>query len=80
MKVVLTRKLADIMDGIDVTHREVGDVIDVPERDARLLIAEQWAIPDRRRERAALPSVERRKTPTPPDRELNEEDVLERAS
>lgn len=50
MKVVLTRKLADCMDGVDVADRHVGDVLDLEPADARVLIAEQWAIPDRRRE------------------------------
>lgn len=50
MKVVLTRKLADCMDGVDVADRHVGDVLDLEPADAWVLIAEQWAIPDRRRE------------------------------
>jgi hypothetical protein len=48
MKVVLLRKLAEEMDGVDVSGYTAGDIVDLPRADARLLIAEQWAIPDRR--------------------------------
>ena len=48
MKVVLIRKLADCMDGVDVSRHVVGDVLDLPDLDARLLVAEQWATPERR--------------------------------
>jgi len=44
----LTRKLADCLDGIDVSCYRPGDVLDLPDADAELLIAEGWA--DRRRE------------------------------
>lgn len=43
MKIRLTRKLAECINGIDLSHREVGDVFDVAERSAELLIAEGWA-------------------------------------
>ena len=39
----LTRKLADRIDGIDLTQRQVGDVLLVPSSHARLLVAEGWA-------------------------------------
>jgi CheY-like chemotaxis protein len=39
----LVRKLATFIDGIDLSHRSVGDVIDMPEHEARTLIAEGWA-------------------------------------
>ena len=45
MWIRLTRKLADWLDGIDVTDRRVGDVFDLPIHDAQLLIAEGWAEP-----------------------------------
>lgn len=45
MQVRLTRKLANLIDGIDLSRRNVGDIIDVPEREARILIAEGWAEP-----------------------------------
>jgi hypothetical protein len=50
MKVRLTRKLADRIDGIDLQGREPGDVLELPTPEARLLLAEAWAIPERRRE------------------------------
>jgi hypothetical protein len=43
MRVQLTRKLAQFIDGVDLTHHEVGDVFDVNVADARLLLAEGWA-------------------------------------
>jgi hypothetical protein len=48
MRVQLTRKLADRIDGIDLKGQEVGTVLDLPEPEARLLLAEDWAIPERR--------------------------------
>jgi hypothetical protein len=49
MRVRIVRKLADQVDGIDLSGRHVGDVIELPEPDARVIVAEQWAIPARRR-------------------------------
>jgi hypothetical protein len=43
MLIRLTRKLADCLDGIDVSGRHVGDVFDLPTPEAKLLIAECWA-------------------------------------
>jgi hypothetical protein len=45
MCVRLTRKLADRIDGIDLSNRSVGELIDLPPRYASLLIAEGWAEP-----------------------------------
>ena len=39
----LTRKLAESIDGIDLSNRQVGDLILLPSHSARLLIAEGWA-------------------------------------
>jgi CheY-like chemotaxis protein len=39
----LTRKLAEFIDGIDLSGRSVGDIVEMPERDAWTLIAENWA-------------------------------------
>jgi hypothetical protein len=46
--VLLTKKLAQKIDGVDLSAHKVGDVFDVNADDGRLLLAEQWAIPDRR--------------------------------
>jgi hypothetical protein len=48
MKVRLTRKLADAIDGVDLTGRRVNEVFDLPSRQAALLFAEGWAGYDRR--------------------------------
>src|SRR5579864_1856271 len=45
MKVRLIRKLANLLDGIDVTGAGEGDTLDLPPRKAALLIAERWAAP-----------------------------------
>jgi hypothetical protein len=50
MRVRLTRKFAERIDGVDLKAHEVGDVIDLPLSEGRLLIAERWAIVERRRE------------------------------
>jgi hypothetical protein len=52
MKVQLTRKLSEIVDGIDLSRVRVGDTFELPPRDALTLIAEGWAlfVPDESRE------------------------------
>jgi hypothetical protein len=45
MKVQLTKKLAERIDGVDLTGRSVGDVMDLPVDEARILVAEHWAQP-----------------------------------
>jgi hypothetical protein len=52
MRVRLIRKLAEKLNGVDVSTRCVGDVIDLPRREAELLVAEGWArpAPDHRNE------------------------------
>jgi hypothetical protein len=44
IRVRLTKKLADALNGIDLTSARVGDVLCLPQRDAQVLIAEGWAI------------------------------------
>jgi muconolactone delta-isomerase len=44
MRVRLVRKLADILDGIDVSAYKSGDIVNLSPHDAELLIAEQWAV------------------------------------
>jgi hypothetical protein len=48
MKVWLTRKYAERIDGVDLRGREVGDTLELTHTDARALIAEEWAEPERR--------------------------------
>src|SRR5438045_645023 len=43
MRVRLTRKLADMLDGVDLAHHRVGDVFNATRHAAELLIAEGWA-------------------------------------
>jgi hypothetical protein len=39
----LIRKYADILDGVNLQTAKVGDRLDLPRRDADVLIAEGWA-------------------------------------
>jgi hypothetical protein len=52
--VVLTRKFADAIDGIDLAGRDVGDRLPLNRHEAQLLIAEGWARP--------VPDAQRRHT------------------
>lgn len=45
MRVHLTRKLAESVDGVDLSAHRAGDTFDLPNREAELLIAENWAVP-----------------------------------
>ena len=51
MRVRLVKKLAEMIDGIDLKYRQVGDLLDVSPHEARLLFAEQWAVPAQQRRR-----------------------------
>lgn len=44
MRVRLTRKLAQRVDGIDLSSYHEGDVLDLSVREADLLVAEGWAV------------------------------------
>ena len=44
-RVRLTRKLATMLDGVDVSALEIGDIVELPDNAARILIAERWAEP-----------------------------------
>lgn len=61
MRVRLTRKLAERLDGVDLTEYKVGDILNLTTSDAQLLVAEQWAI----RERRGVASLEGRRQYAP---------------
>ena len=44
IKVQLIRKLANRLNGVDLTSYTVGQVVDLPERAAAILLAEGWAL------------------------------------
>ena len=44
-KVRLTRKFANMINGIDLSRVRAGDEIEVSSREADMLIAEGWAAP-----------------------------------
>jgi hypothetical protein len=67
MKVRLTKKLAESIDGINLGTSRVGDVLELSEPEARLLIAENWATArERRQEQARTVEHDRRTTWSPP--------------
>jgi hypothetical protein len=45
VRVRLTRKFAQIINGIDLTSVAAGEQIDLTPREAELLVAEGWAMP-----------------------------------
>ena len=61
MKVRLTKRLANVIDGVSLDGHVPGDVLNLPDRDARMLVAEQWAIPERREQSGEPPGTERRR-------------------
>lgn len=48
MRVRLIRKLASEINGVDLSTCDVGSVVDLPEPKGQILVAEEWAIPERR--------------------------------
>jgi hypothetical protein len=64
-RIRLTRKFAERIDGIDLSQRRTGEIMDVSSRDARLLMAEGWASADdapvkEKRPRAASPQPKKK--------------------
>ena len=59
MKVRLIRKHANRIDDIDLSDRKVGDILDLPARQAHVILAEQWALLERRVK--SLQSLHRRR-------------------
>ncbi|HEY2905480.1 MAG TPA: hypothetical protein VGJ29_06235 [Vicinamibacterales bacterium] len=53
----LTRKLAEMIDGVDLSQRHVGDVFRLAEPEARLLVAEDWAVATDKRERDLMSGI-----------------------
>jgi hypothetical protein len=45
MRVRLTKKFANVINGVDLTGARVGILMTVSDRDGETLIAEGWAIP-----------------------------------
>lgn len=79
MKVRLIRKLADLLDGVNVSQKRVGDVLDLRPEEARALIAEGWATADERRRSFHRPAFGDRRRAS--SRSLDDaEDDMERAS
>ena len=46
MKVRLTRKFSPLINGIDLSKFQKGDTLDLPTREASMLVAEGWAEPE----------------------------------
>ena len=45
MRVRLTRKLAERIDGVDLSRSRTGDILDLSPQEAGLLVSEEWAVP-----------------------------------
>ena len=45
IRIRLTKKLAAVMNGVDVSTLRVGDTIELPDAAAIMMIAEEWAEP-----------------------------------
>jgi hypothetical protein len=60
VRVRLTRKLAKVMNGVDVSAVREGQEIDLSQREAEVLIAAGWATPSHP---APLAGVAREKSP-----------------
>lgn len=45
MKVRLTRKLSELINGVDLSRVHEGDTLDLSPREALILVAEGWALP-----------------------------------
>jgi hypothetical protein len=45
VRVRLTKRLAERLNGVDLSNLRPGDVADIAPRDAGVLIAEGWALP-----------------------------------
>src|SRR5436190_10536172 len=69
VRVWLSRKLADVVNGIDLKGRQVGDVLELCTREAALLLADGFAEFDRRvtgdRRAAGREARDRRRTAAP---------------
>lgn len=66
MKVRLTRKFAEVINGVDLSRSATGNVLDLPSPDARLLILEGWAVAvDESEEDPAGSKVAERPPPKP---------------
>ena len=44
MRVQLIKKLAEMLDGIDLSAHQRGDILDLTRSEAALLVAEGWAV------------------------------------
>ncbi len=43
MRIRLLKKLAEVINDFDLTHREVGEIFDCSQREGRMLVLEGWA-------------------------------------
>jgi hypothetical protein len=72
MLVRLTQKLAERIDGVDLSGHSAGQIIELPVHQAALLIAEGWAAPARRelsRARSRRPDAHASGTPAHNERD-----------
>lgn len=60
MKVRLTRKFANALNGVDLSRARQGDTLDLSPRDAGILLTEGWAEPADDPARSQAPDRPRR--------------------
>ena len=58
MRIRLTKKFANVLNGVDLTQASVGRLMTVSDRDGEMLIAEGWAVPHFRARTARSPQAE----------------------
>ena len=76
MRVRLTKKLAQVINGVDLSNHTVGDVMELPDAKGQLLVAEGWALRERRFDGLARVLAFRRST----DLGHHEDDDVSQAS
>jgi hypothetical protein len=70
MRVRLVKKFAEKIDGIDLSEHVVGTSLQVEDREAQLLIAEGWAVPEKdKKKRAADTPAHSDSNSPPPERD-----------
>ena len=74
VRVRLTKKLAEQIDGVSLDGYRVGDVMDLPAQEARLLVVEGWATAEERRRVQVPAPFERRRRESMSIEALDEED------
>jgi hypothetical protein len=71
VSVRLIHKYAEMIDGVDLAHSSVGDQLELPRRDADMLIAEGWAVHAEHERRGRTPPQRALAADSPQSRNKN---------